>query len=277
MKVSFSSDHHIVSPPNLLGLSLFFVLATFTLPGAAQRAQAQEGFNTWAAYRARWHAIRTASIFTTETVHMLRTPTDPLDAPRTIYIEGKIDRPNHRSKANLIDDFGSMKYVMQMKTSETTSYTLQRSLMIVRNQWVPFHRDMATSGTETPSSILLDMLLLPDPDGNWKRIGAPEDSTMVVEGLTLPATFVTYHNESDTMAVTLSVDGRAIHQVRIFDRSGRLQSIARVRAYAREEPIGYIPLEVDFRQFDAHGQAYRDLVGFVVAAFNEPRFDYLFE
>jgi len=241
------------------------------------RSQAQEAFNPWNAYRTRWEAIRTASIYTTETVHMLRPVEDPMEAPKTIYMEGKIDRPNRRSKANLLLNFGTMEYGIQMKASPETSHTLERSVMVVRDRWIPLQRDTPTTTTENPEALLLDMLLLPDPRGEWRQIEGPEDTTIRVDGLSLPATFLTYRDGPGTRLVTLSVDGRAVRGVRVLDSSGRLRSVAEVRSFTRADPVGFIPRVVLFRQFDTRGEPYRDLAGVVVVRFNDPQFDYLFE
>lgn len=235
------------------------------------------GFDPWAAYRARWDSIQTATIYTTETVKMLRTAIDPMEAPLSIYVEGKIDRPNQRSKANIFLNFGGMQFGSQMKIDRWKKHTLQRPVMIVHDKWVPLERDVPTTTTENPAALLLDIALLPDPQGDWRVAGGPEHYDITVDGFTFPATFLTYANTTDGRMASVSVDGRAIRGYWTRDGNGRLRSVASVVSFTRAGRFGFIPREILYHQLDKDGDPYRDLSAVLVMHLNETPFSYLFE
>ncbi len=202
---------------------------------------------------------------------------DPMEAPRSIFMEGKIDRPRNRSKVNIYLDFGRLKYVSQLRINPETTHTLQRSLLILGDSWMPLEHDTPTTSTENPARLILDMLLLPDPGQEWLPLDEPELAEYVVNGAARRATFRTYINKERTMAVSLSIDGRAIRRLRVFTRDGVLRSTAEVQLFSDEGEIGLIPRWVSHRQYRADGAPFRELSGVIDARINEPRFNYLFE
>jgi hypothetical protein len=228
-------------------------------------------------YRQRWSAIQTVSFFTTNTVRMTGAALDPMEAPRSIFMEGKIDRPHERSKINIYLDFGRLKYVSQLRHDPETTHTLQRSLLILGDSWMPLEHDTPTTSPESPARLILDMLLLPNPGQEWEPLDEPELAEYAVNGSTRRATFQTYINKEKTVAVSLSIDGRAIRRVRLFTRNGVLRSTADVQLFSDEGEIGLIPSRVFHRQYRADGAPFRELSGVIDARINEPRFNYLFE
>ena len=237
--------------------------------------------NLMNAYKHRLSSLNTATIDITYIAKYFKPGKEPEDTPKSIIINGKIDRLKSRSKMRVImsyhfPHYGEVKVAFEIDKPGPTSDSLQHNVMLKDGVWVRVKlKGESPAHVEDAEVVLLKSLFLPQDISLWNRRGNSEEAEVQISGVKQKKTFHVFQiMNKDRFEFAISTDGALVRHIKVFDSQGTLRMEGAATDFVKKKPVGIIPKQVLIKDYDSNGNLFRELRGNTTVEFNEQNFSY---